>query len=170
MRKLFLLILITILFVLNSCNFSKSNAESEINQNDTEEPEANKILSTSEINEKILNQYNSPMFIREIDSYNENGVIEKLTLRYKSTNDPYSLLKGLNNWTSISFYKNGQLHNFHQCTGSKKDGEYTDYFENGIKQIEAYYTDGQLDKKYTQSFEDGKVFFSMEYKNGTAEL
>ncbi len=49
---------------------------------------------------------------------------------------------------------------------SRRDGEWTSWYENGRKNSQGTYENGLLQGKYTVWHPNGKVFYSGKYKNG----
>ena len=67
---------------------------------------------------------------------------------------------------SISYFKSGKIHFEHL---RNKDGiivYYKSFYENGKKEVEANYKNGEPDGLVTTYYEDGKINFRGEYKNG----
>ena len=58
----------------------------------------------------------------------------------------------------VEFYENGQIQNFGSLNkDGKKDGLWTDWYEDGQKKMEGTYKDGRLVGKRTDYNRDGSV-------------
>ena len=48
-------------------------------------------------------------------------------------------------------------------------GPYVEYYENGLKRLDAFYKDNVFDSIYTFYTDDGKLSYEKHFKNGKAD-
>ena len=185
MRNIFLLIIVFIGFwILNSCNnpsnksefpeknipekttFKSENKQSE-NSNSIE-------LSTDKINENILNKYIDGVFEIEKElpsalTYHDNGVISRLDLCTRETNNSRSVFSGNQHEKRVSFYENGQLKHCYENINEKRHGKLIDYYENGEIKYEVLYQFGEKEGEEIYYYENGNIRMKKNLKNGVTD-
>jgi antitoxin component YwqK of YwqJK toxin-antitoxin module len=151
-------------------NINKSiNAKKFVKENSV-----SKTITSEEINKNLIKEYIDDEFILNTQSdnpiiYHKNGLISRISLISKQTNNITDLYNSNQHRKTICFYENGVIRLKSEYIGRFQHGEQFMYYENGQLSNKSNFVNGQKEGEQIMYYRDGRIQRVLKYSNDKRE-